>query len=95
MIIALDYDQTFTLDPDFWREVIHKAKEKGHDIRVVTSRWPEKEPGVCKIISQMFTDIPIHFTCKKPKRQFMKKLGLKVDVWIDDRPESIISGDGR
>ncbi len=94
MIIALDYDNTFTLDPDFWNEVIHKAQERGHDIRVVTSRWPEHEPEVCKVITNTFT-IPVHFACKRAKKQFMEELGIKVDVWIDDSPKSIISGDGR
>jgi len=95
MIIALDYDNTFTLDPDFWHDFIKKAQEKNHEVLIVTSRWPAKEAHVCEIITNTFPELTIHFTCKRPKKQVMKELGITINVWIDDSPESILLGDGR
>jgi hypothetical protein len=38
MMIALDYDQTFSLDPEFWEKFVNLAQFAGHDIRIVTVR---------------------------------------------------------
>ncbi|CAB5221619.1 hypothetical protein UFOVP247_216, partial [uncultured Caudovirales phage] len=38
MNIALDFDDTYTRAPSLWNNFIADAKDKGHDIRIVTYR---------------------------------------------------------
>lgn len=90
MIIAIDYDDTYTADPVMWDAVIHEMFIHGHIVYCVTCRrdTPENRER-CSIIPD---DVPIFFTGLKPKRTFMEKLGIKIDVWIDDMPESVEHG---
>ena len=38
MLIALDYDNTYTLDPTFWDGFIVVSKARGHNVIVATMR---------------------------------------------------------
>ena len=40
MKIALDYDDTYTQDPELWLRFVKDALERNHDVRVVTMRFP-------------------------------------------------------
>ena len=79
MKIALDYDGTFTEDPQFWEAVIALAKQHHHDIRFVTLREDAELP----------IDCPIIYTGMKPKGRYVIEYGWIPDVWIDDHPERI------
>lgn len=86
MILALDYDDTFTLDPDFWLEVVRVARERGHIVQIVTRRFPTGNHGAIKV-----DGIDVIYTSDRPKRQHLERNGLpKPHVWIDDGPEGII-----
>ena len=86
MNIALDFDDTYTRDPEFWDEFIQSALTKGHDIRIVTFRKSRMtDPMLDKI------GIPVIYTEFTQKRVFTNKLGWIVDVWIDDSPEFIVN----
>ena len=37
-------------------------------------------------------DLPVFFTAGSPKRWYMEQQGLRIDVWIDDDPQSIVGG---
>lgn len=89
MNIALDYDDTYTADPEFWDDFIQAARKSGHRVWIVTCRRDKDEnredigkPGGCLVI----------YTNLGSKRDHMERLGLRVDVWIDDMVESIIYG---
>jgi hypothetical protein len=87
MIIALDWDNTFTRDQDGWQDFILGMKARGHKIWIVTARGE---------------DTPIEMTpeglsgivyCNyRAKMRVTELMGLKIDVWIDDDPEMIIDG---
>lgn len=85
MKIALDYDETFTADPSFWRDFIDRAELNDHEVMIVTYR----DLGL-----PIQHDIPIkvYYTSYKAKRKYMEGQGVMIDVWIDDSPETI-SGD--
>ena len=89
MNIALDYDGTYTLNPEFWDSFIEKSVAEGHDIRVVTVRDDryDRTPDIAEL--EFFC--PVVFTRGVAKKwyceQFLPFWG--VDVWIDDRPESV------
>lgn len=87
MIIAIDFDNTFTADPEAWREVILMMQAKGHKFVCVTGR-SDDEMGdqVRKAIDGL---IPIVFAGSRWKREAAKRSGWDVDVWIDDMPEMV------
>ena len=40
--IGLDYDGTYTVDPDLWLRFVRQAKDRGHEVICVTMRYPEE-----------------------------------------------------
>jgi hydroxymethylpyrimidine pyrophosphatase-like HAD family hydrolase len=81
--IALDFDDTYTRDPMFWHKFIIDAKDRGHDIRIVTFR---KSSMTDPALDYIKLTIPVIFTEYTPKRKFTDAMGWMVDVWIDDSP---------
>lgn len=86
MLIAIDYDFTYTLDPVFWDAVITNGRRRGHEFVCVTGRerppeLDEKQPPVQVICSP-----------EKYKGMTAAAAGLNVDVWIDDAPGTIEAG---
>jgi len=91
MIIALDYDDTYTADKALWNAFIPLAQILGHTVHIVTMRdgvedWNEEfkelaEGGVKTI-----------FCNGESKKDVTEREGIKIDIWIDDKPEGIASG---
>ena len=84
---ALDYDDTYTRDPDLWLAFVIAALDKGHEVRVVTMRYPYEGVDMDLRLIQL---IDVIFTERKGKRDYCKLKGYNVDVWIDDRPDFIV-----
>ena len=83
MKLAIDYDDTYTLDPGFWKEVFASAKSRGHEIFMVTMRHH---------VDSIDADIPpedIYYTNCAAKRKYMEDRGFEMDVWIDDNPKYV------
>jgi len=87
-IIAIDYDDTISLNVDAWQQVIKLFNELGAIIYIVTYRE-----------SSMFSDMDLNisgvqdyiFTNATAKRKYCEDVvGIDIDIWIDDLPESII-----
>ena len=80
MRIALDYDGTFTRDPDLWRAFAALAKERGHAVSIVTMRFADDN-------EECVPDegIPIVYTDRRAKASV-----FAADVWIDDQPQFIL-----
>jgi len=91
MRIALDFDQTVTLDPEFWRAFIRLAQDAGHDIRIVTARDDKLDRTA--MVASMESLCPVIYTRGIAKRWFCGHFGgnFQPDVWIDDRPEAVIA----
>lgn len=88
MKLALDFDETITLDPLFWLAFTQLARHAKHEVTIVTSRpasyyktsdYNEDIEGFAKE-----ANVKIIYCDGYPKRTF-----FSADVWIDDRPESI------
>jgi hypothetical protein len=91
MKIALDFDDTYTCDPEMWDTFIDMAIAKGHDIRICTFRKTTmKDPALDRLAEK----IPVIYTGYIQKRIFTDKMDWFVDVWIDDSPEFIVNMDG-
>ncbi len=79
MKIALDYDGTYTIDPDFWNDFIALAKEYKHEIKCVTMRrYPDEQITI--------PTIPVTYTNRQAKMAYCKEHNIQIDIWIDDKP---------
>ncbi len=78
MKIALDFDNTFTRDPELWIHFANMARVRGHEVAIVTSRSPDFPTGVDPTWLQT---IYCSFTAKRKH--------YAADVWIDDDPPHI------
>lgn len=82
--VAVDWDNTISADKTFFKALIGKLQDAGYKPFVCTLRSPDKEniEEICTILEK--ANIPIYLTDGKPKRKYMKSLGVKVHLWIDD-----------
>jgi hypothetical protein len=87
MVISLDYDSTYTRDPDLWDSFIIAAKSRGHTVICVTNRpWA---PGTTKQERVPSPEIPFICAGDKFKDEAARAAGHKVAIWIDDMPATI------
>jgi hypothetical protein len=92
MKIGLDFDDTYTRDPEGWNEFIHNFTSRGHTIYCTTFRFPEQSQQVYDSIGKVIGNDNCHFTAYTAKRQYMQSKGIMIDVWIDDQPILIDAG---
>lgn len=91
MLVALDYDNTFTRDPKAWIDFIHLMQREGHTVYCVTMRFgtnPKEANEVQQALGHLVDGV--FFTNRKAKRAYMLERGIHVNVWIDDLPDFII-----
>jgi len=87
MLIALDYDGTYTADKEMWDVFIHQARLRGHQIVVATMRFDiPAEADIVRLELEENVDHMI-FTGRKAKKQFLRNQQLVPDIWIDDNPD--------
>jgi len=73
VIIALDYDKTYTADPTLWNGFIFAAKARKHDVKIVTLRTPNESIQV--------DGVEVIYTSRQAKMKH-----IAADIWIDDNP---------
>lgn len=73
MLIALDYDKTYTADPTLWNGFIFAAKARKHDVKIVTLRTPSESIQV--------DGVEVIYTSRQAKMKH-----IAADIWIDDNP---------
>ena len=90
MLIAIDYDDTFTLDPQAWRAAIAVLRLRGFDFVCASSRMNTFENQ-----AEISDAVPCLVICcsHNAKAEHLKKLGIVPDIWIDDNPWSIMGED--
>ncbi|WP_397570683.1 hypothetical protein [Schlesneria sp. T3-172] len=93
-IFAIDWDGTFNAAPDLWSEFAARAQSRGHRVYVVTARrdTDEARAEIRSMLREHDCVLPIVFTEMGSKLHAMRERGVKVDVWIDDEPQTVISG---
>lgn len=82
MNIALDWDGTVTKDEKLWELFCKNAIERGHKVYIVTKRY-QSEP-----VSLL--DLEVIYCDRQVKGNVMNRLGITIDVWIDNDPGGII-----
>lgn len=73
MLIALDYDKTYTADTALWNDFIVIAQKRGHIVKIVSMRRPDET-----IIG---SPVEVVYTSRKAKAAV-----VSADIWIDDSP---------
>ena len=86
-LFGIDYDATYSDDPELFDEFIRLAKSRGHHVVIVTYR-DELQPIDIE-------GIEVFYTSGKHKAPYMRSIGYEPDIWIDDYPELIGDTRGR
>jgi hypothetical protein len=92
MNIAVDFDDTYTRDPQMWDAFIGLALKNGHNVYCVTARAHTQDEQVLGSIGQMVGRQNCYFTAMQGKRAYMWANKIRIDVWIDDMPDMIVNG---
>ncbi|QIG73079.1 hypothetical protein EVB99_088 [Rhizobium phage RHph_N3_19] len=87
MKIALDYDGTYTQDPEIWDLFLYNFWQRGHDVRVVTHRHAELDK-----IEDLPLGTQIIYTDGVAKKWYCehREPFWVPDIWIDDKPKGIL-----
>ena len=87
MLLALDYDDTYTRDPEFWDAVIELAKQRGHSVICATMRYLQEGADVeAALLGKVKNFI---YTGRTAKHNAVHAAGYIPSVWIDDSPHWI------
>ena len=87
MLLALDYDDTYTRDPEFWDAVIELAKSRGHSVICATMRYQQEGADVETALASKVEKII--YTGRKAKHNAVYAAGYMPSVWVDDSPHWI------
>jgi hypothetical protein len=85
LTIAIDFDNTWTADCLLWLNIYTYLIEY-HNVIIATGRTEFSDD-----MDRFYlpTEISIVYCGKELKDIACKKAGYKVDIWIDDMPETI------
>jgi hypothetical protein len=94
MRIAIDFDDTLTMDAALWRQFVDSCKSLGHQVVCVTARrdTDDNNETLDSWMQSHGLDLRVYYTGLASKVDHMKKLGLQVDIWIDDDPRKCALG---
>jgi hydroxymethylpyrimidine pyrophosphatase-like HAD family hydrolase len=88
----MDFDDTYTRDPEMWNIVIAQMQAAGHKVYCVTARQPSDSLEVYATLGRMVGAENCYFTSMQSKKNYMFSKGIYINVWIDDNPDAIIRG---
>lgn len=87
MRLALDFDATYTNDPELWEPFVAHAIQRGHDVTIVTARHQHSTSYDNDDVEEAakLMGIPVIY-CGGVQKQDV----YGADVWIDDSPHAIV-----
>jgi len=92
LVIALDYDHTYTADKTLWAAFLNICRLAGHKVVVVTARDDRFDKTPC--LNTLSVVGSVYYTRGVAKRWWMEQFAApehqKIDIWIDDKPEAIL-----
>ena len=86
--IAFDFDKKISDHPTLFLEVMETFERFGWFVVVVTYRTPSTYPDDLDFL--LLKGYKVFFTSHTAKDKYMKSLGIDIDIWVDDEPETII-----
>jgi hydroxymethylpyrimidine pyrophosphatase-like HAD family hydrolase len=94
MLIAIDFDDTLTMDAALWRAFVDACKSLGHQVVCVTARrdTDDNNETIDSWMHSHGLDLRVYYSALGSKVEYMKNRGLKVDIWIDDDPRKCAMG---
>jgi hypothetical protein len=91
--IAIDLDGTLDRDPGLWRMFIGLCQQRGHRVVCVTARSVgDAEEAVEPWMASKHLMLPVYYTNRQSKVDYMEDHGFKIDIWIDDQPRQCALG---
>ena len=93
LTISIDFDQTFSADPKMWGEFAMKSDAEGNTVVMISRRpdTPENQKEIADTIGvhmHAFKKIML-IGADALKADAAAAAGLKVDIWIDDAPQTV------
>lgn len=88
--IAVDYDGTFTAARDLFAAFCAHADALGHRVYCVTMRNEAEGDEARRDIGHMVRKVIC--TGRVGKQEHCRSLGISIDIWIDDMPQTIVEG---
>jgi len=85
--IAIDYDDTYSADPGTFSKVISTFNRYGHKCYLVTARFDNVDEHIPEQHTAHVQGV--FYTDRKAKIPVMEAAGIKIDIWVDDKPEFI------
>ena len=93
LTISIDFDRTFAADPELLGDFATKAKADGNSVVMITRRadTPEDREFIEQALGQYADafDAVILAGPEMQKESAAKQAGIRVDIWIDDSPQTI------
>ena len=91
LCVALDYHNTYSADPKFWDTFIYMCWMRKWDVYCVSHATDPKEiEDLYDSIGKVLGKDNVIMTDGKAKEPFVEKLGIDIDIWIDNNPKHII-----
>lgn len=95
LTISVDFDQTFSADPELWGSFALDAVEAGNTVVMITRRedTPENQSAIAETLggyAEAFSTVLL-IGPETLKDDAAQKAGISVDVWIDDSPQTVMS----
>ena len=93
MILGIDFDDTYTRDPEMWEQIVRIMVDRGHTVYCVSARDEDDMWAPRGSLGLVIGEDNCIGTNGKPKKNYIWEHhdNLFVDVWIDDQPEAIIT----
>jgi hypothetical protein len=93
LTLALDYDLTFTADPECFKSIIRCFQSVGHEVFIVTLRGPQDigEGDFFEELNEKY-GVETIFCDGEAKEKVVHSRNIGIDIWIDDNPRGIIEG---
>ena len=85
--IALDYDGCANADIPTFVSMVKLLRSAGHNVFIVTMRYPSECAEVKEHFGQYVNDIIP--TSRRAKREACEKLYLRIHIWMDDNPLAV------
>jgi hypothetical protein len=92
VIVAIDYDSTWTADPGLWETFAGMMRDRGHTLVLVTNRM-DTALNRNEVIPKVGPHVKwVMFAGPTPKRDFAVSQGVHPQIWIDDNPQTVVLG---
>lgn len=84
--IALDFDETYTVNPEMWDDIVALMRKNNCDVRFVTYRYENAAANDDILAAAQKLGIEIIFCNYFQKAQVTAIHNWIPDIWIDDMP---------